>query len=89
VWRRPAPAELRGADGEPVAITARGEMSAPPAILNRVEVASWAGPWPTEERWWDGQSARRRARVQLCLTDGSAHLLALEGGQWWVEATYD
>jgi protein ImuB len=52
-------------------------------------VAAWAGPWPTEERWWDGQSARRRARVQLCLADGSAHLLALEGGQWWVEATYD
>jgi protein ImuB len=89
VWRRPAPAQLEDGDGQPVAITARGEMSAPPVTLNRVEVAAWAGPWPTEERWWDGQSSRRRARVQLCLADGTAHLAVLEGGQWWVEATYD
>jgi protein ImuB len=89
VWRRPAPAHLHDADGQPVAISARGEISAPPARLNMVEVAAWAGPWPTEERWWDGHSSRRRARVQLCLADGTAHLAALEGGQWWIEATYD
>jgi protein ImuB len=89
VWRRPASAQLQDGDGQTVTITARGEMSAPPATLNRVEVASWAGPWPTEERWWDGQSSRRRARVQLCLADGTAHLAVLEGSQWWVEASYD
>jgi protein ImuB len=89
VWRRPAPARVQDAEGRPVAISARGEMSATPATLNMVEVAAWAGPWPTEERWWDGHSSRRRARVQLCLADGTAHLAVLEGGQWWIEATYD
>ena len=46
-------------------------------------------PWPIEERWWDLQSARRRARVQVVTADGVAHVLSLEGGDWWVEATYD
>ena len=29
------------------------------------------------------------ARMQAVMADGSAHLLAVEGGRWWVEATYD
>jgi protein ImuB len=52
-------------------------------------VVGWAGPWPIDERWWDPQQARRRARFQVALSDGSAHLLTLEGGRWWIEATYD
>ena len=54
-----------------------------------VEVVAWAGPWPADERWWDPQARRRRARFQLLLADGTARLVFLEGGCWWLEATYD
>lgn len=69
-----------------------------------VEVRAWAGPWCIDERWWDAVAHRRRARVQVVLgpvgdgartasrghpSEGSAHLLTLEDGRWWVEATYD
>ena len=82
------------AAGVPVAVSGRGEPSAPPATLS-VSVASptgvvaWAGPWPVEERWWDPPAARRRARFQLVTADGVARLVALESGRWWIEATYD
>jgi protein ImuB len=49
----------------------------------------WAGPWPADERWWDPAAARRRARLQVLLDDGTAHLLVLEHGRWHLEATYD
>jgi protein ImuB len=52
-------------------------------------VMAWAGPWPAEQRWWDPLTHRRRARLQVVLDDGSAHLLALEHQQWTIEATYD
>ena len=54
----------------------------------QVHVERWAGPWPAEERWWDPEAARRRARFQM-VAGGRAFLLALEGSRWWVEATYD
>ena len=53
------------------------------------EVVAWAGPWPADERWWDPPAHRRRARLQVQLTDGGAYLVAVERGRWWVEATYD
>jgi protein ImuB len=34
-------------------------------------------------------TARRRARFQLAAADGSACLLYVEAGRWWLEATYD
>ncbi len=51
-------------------------------------VQEWAGPWPVEERWWDVMTHRRRARMQVVFDDGSAHLLVIEDGSWWLEATY-
>ena len=45
--------------------------------------------WLSDERWWDALAHRRRARFQVRVADGSAHLLALESQQWWVEASYD
>jgi protein ImuB len=54
-----------------------------------VAVAAWAGPWPCVERWWDPRRQRRRARLQVTTAAGSAYLLVVEGGRWWVEATYD
>ena len=55
----------------------------------RWAVHAWAGPWPCDENWWDAERHRRRARVQVVLVDGTAHLLTLEAGRWSVEATYD
>jgi len=56
-------------------------------------VRAWAGPWCVDERWWDAVGHRRRARLQVVLAgpDGheTAHLLTLEDGRWWLEATYD
>lgn len=80
--------------GEPVVVSGRSELSAPPAYLARsgkpaVRVAAWAGPWPVDERWWDPSQHRRRARFQLVDHQGGAHLVAVEAGSWWLEATYD
>lgn len=99
---RPAPArvltvarpiEVIDADGERVGVSGRFTVSAAPARV-RVhggwhEIAAWSGPWPTDERWWDPPARHRRARFQVVLTDGSAHLLSLEAGEWHLEATYD
>jgi protein ImuB len=90
----PLPAELQDADGELVCVSGRGTVSATPVRMAVAggpwsPVVAWAGPWPADERWWDPAMARRRARFQASTDDGRAHLLALEGNRWWVEATYD
>ncbi|PZF81276.1 DNA repair protein, partial [Micromonospora endophytica] len=54
-----------------------------------VEIVGWAGPWPVDERWWVPAEARRQARFQVRLADGSALLLAVEQGRWLLEAIYD
>ena len=91
----PAPlaAEVVGADGAPVTVSARGHPSAAPVRLSIAggpwaEVAGWAGPWTLDERWWDRRARRRRARFQLVAGEG-AHLCTVEDARWWVEATYD
>jgi protein ImuB len=68
----------------------------------RRAVLAWAGPWPVDERWWDTVAARRQARFQVVVAsdagpepgagdgvEGTALLLVLTGGRWWVEAVYD
>ncbi|MFF3868415.1 DNA polymerase Y family protein [Micromonospora sp. NPDC001898] len=92
----PAPlaATVYDAVGEPVGVSARLQVSAAPARLvvgtaRPVDIVGWAGPWPVDERWWAPAEARRRARFQVCLADGAALLLAVEAGQWLVEASYD
>ena len=85
-------AAMWDAGGQPVEVNGRGLLSSPPSTVSIAggapkEVAAWAGPWPLEERWWD-RGGRRRARVQVLLDNGEAHLLSRESGQWWVEATY-
>ncbi|GAA3761602.1 DNA polymerase Y family protein [Micromonospora maritima] len=90
----PVPAEVHDASGQPVVVSARLAVSAPPARLTvgtgrPSDISGWVGPWPVDERWWAPAEARRRARFQVCLADGTALLLAVEGGQWLVEAIYD
>ena len=89
----PAPlrAELVDADGDPVAVSARGLLTGTPARLSVEEhpwtaVTAWAGPWPSDERWWS-RSRQRSARLQA-VAGSAAHLLLVERGRWWVEATY-
>lgn len=89
VFPEPEVIDLLDAADQPVRVGGRGVISAPPSRMGRHPVVGWAGPWPAEERWWDPDRARRRARVQVVLGDGSAHLLALEHGRWHLEATYD
>jgi len=97
----PSAARVLGWDGQAVGVTGRGRCTAEPATVElpaalsperstgRLAVVGWAGPWPAEERWWDPEGVRRRARLQVQLEDGSAHVLVLESGRWGVEATYD
>ncbi|MEU8182708.1 DNA polymerase Y family protein [Micromonospora sp. NPDC049044] len=90
----PLAATVHDAAGEPVVISARLAVSAPPARLvvgagQPTEIVGWAGPWPVDERWWAPAEARRRARFQVSLAGGAALLLAVEAGQWLVEAIYD
>lgn len=88
------PVVLVDPDGDELVVSGRAELSGVPARLHRrgrtpVAVASWAGPWPLDERWWDPDAHRRRARLQVVDETGTAHLLAAEAGAWWLEATYD
>ncbi|RKN18841.1 DNA polymerase Y family protein [Micromonospora musae] len=90
----PLAAVVHDADGAPVVVSARLQVSAPPARLTidaarPMEITGWAGPWPVDERWWAPAEAHRRARFQVGLANGTALLLVVEAGQWLVEAIYD
>ncbi len=94
VYPAPLPAAVTCASGEPVTVSGRAAISAPPRRLvidggPPREVAAWAGPWPVHEQWWDPAHARRLARFQLVTGDGAAWLAAVEGGRWVIEASYD
>ncbi|MEU8802214.1 DNA polymerase Y family protein [Spirillospora sp. NPDC048819] len=93
VSAEPSHAELVDASGDAVVVSARCEVSAPPAVLTvrgrPAAVTGWTGPWPADERWWDPDRSRRRARFQVATDDGAAYLLTVEGGRWHVEAVYD
>ena len=87
------PVRVVDADDRPVGVTGRGTATGVPirmAIDGRgwAQVTAWAGPWPADERWWDARRHRRRARFQVLLADGAAHLLAVAAGRWWLEASY-
>jgi protein ImuB len=74
-----------------VSVSGRGLLTATPDRLSVDQspwtaVTAWAGPWPSDERWWS-RSRRRSARMQA-VTGAEAHLLLVERGRWWVEATY-
>lgn len=92
VHERPQPAEVIDAVGQPIEVSARGELSATPVQV-RIDkthhrVVGWAGPWLLDERWWDADARRRSARLQVALSDGSAHLMARSQQRWWLIATY-
>jgi protein ImuB len=95
------PVHVFDAHGAPVRISERGHISAAPAQFSAATgggalrvVTAWAGPWPVDERWWDGAAHVQASRFQFVDADGSAWLLACitetDGSQNWVaEACYD
>jgi protein ImuB len=92
----PPEAEVTGADGAPVTVGGRHELSAAPCRVvdggEEWRVLAWAGPWPVEERWWDERRRRRMVRLHAVLgRDGDAPrgvVLALESGRWRVAARF-
>jgi protein ImuB len=94
VLDRPLPAQLTDTAGDAVGVTGDGAVTAAPARLSVAggrwaDVDRWAGPWPSDERWWSIPSRRRQARIQVVTAAGGAYLLTRERGTWWLEATYD
>ncbi|HUI02128.1 MAG TPA: hypothetical protein VLZ77_01190 [Acidimicrobiales bacterium] len=94
VLDRPLPALLVDAEGRTVGVSGGGMATSAPARLSVAggpwaDLAGWAGPWPTDERWWSVRGRRRQARMQVATAGGTAHLLTRERGAWWLEATYD
>ena len=94
----PLPVEVLDAAGRSVVVDGRGALSASPHRLRIkggmdlgevLDITAWAGPWPVDERWWDSQRHRRRARLQVVVGDGTAHLVVLSSGRWSIVATYD
>ncbi len=88
-----APAELVDRSGAPVAVTARGLLTAVPDRLSVAgerwsAVTGWSTPWPVDERWWS-PDRHRAARLQVVTADGRARLLSAGRGGWWLEASYD
>lgn len=89
----PVPVEVLDRRGAPVGVTARGMLSAAPAMLcvgsdAAVAIDAWAGPWLLDERWWDPVSHRRQARFQLVTVDGRALLAVVERRRWWIVGDY-
>ena len=93
------PVELLDAEGNPVRVSVRGMFTAEPARLagagaHRGALGWWTGPWPVDERWWDGDpngSGGRTARAQV-LIDGDppqALLLCYRRRRWYVEGVYE
>jgi protein ImuB len=92
VHAEPVPCTVVDDAGRPIVVTGRGLLSAAPVSVELdgrpQPLDGWAGPWPVEERWWDGPRARRVARFQLLTTSGRLLLAAVERQQWWVVAEY-
>lgn len=91
----PVPVDLLDARGRMVVVDGRCQPTADPVALRfgsgrpSRRITSWAGPWPVDERWWDPDRHSRRARFQVVVDDGTAHLVVLEDGRWSITATYD
>ena len=94
VFPRPVPSVLEDATGRAIGVTGGGMATAAPARLSVAggpwaDITGWAGPWPSDERWWSPRGRRRQARMQVVVAGGTAHLLTRERGGWWLEGTYD
>ena len=83
VFADPHLAEVLDDVGQPVQVSGRGVVSAPPAQFRLMsgdeasgwrpgrtrDITAWAGPWPIDERWWEPEGHRRLARFQVITED--------------------
>jgi protein ImuB len=85
--------ELLDAAGKSVKVSRRGVVSQQPIQLRSKSkserVIAWAGPWASDDQWWDPTKHKRRAYLQIVTESGAAHLVAVNGGTWQLDATYD
>lgn len=93
VFDENVPVAVIDSDGDMVSVTGRGEFTGVPATLVAADrarrVASWAGPWPVNERGWDPERSRRAHRCQIIDVTQTAWLVICENGDWRVEGRYD
>jgi protein ImuB len=106
VFPNPLQAEVYDKTGAPIRITARDNLTGTPTTvgvkgISPRPVQAWAGPWPTDERWWDNNRTRSphhqaclhyQARLQVLLgtePPQTALLLAYTKGTWLLQAHYD
>jgi len=96
VFAPPRPVAVFTEDGGSIEVTERGVVTGEPALFSlrgsvdqAKPIATWAGPWPIDERWWDAAQARDVHRFHIVDADGMAWLLLLEGRRWLAEARYD
>lgn len=90
LFDRPREVAVYDDTGRPVAVDARGHVSAVPArVAAEAEhaVVAWAGPWPISETWWS--TPRRGAWLQVTPAEGPSMLLSAQGGTWLLEGLYD
>ena len=88
VFSPPRAAQVTASDGASPSVDARGELSAPPAMIEGTPILSWAGPWPLRERAWDTDHARLAQRFQIVDEAQRAWLVLFEDDSWWVEGRY-
>lgn len=90
----PRPARVLDEAGRTVVVTERGAVPHPPVRFALgdeppVAIASWAGPWPLDERWWNPEGSRQAVRCQLVDVRGRAYLVSCTAERWQVDAIYD
>jgi protein ImuB len=97
VFPEPIAAVVLDKSGKPVQVTDRDLLTAQPAQVGvnggaPRPVTAWAGPWPSDERWWDQTRPHCQARLQVLLGQEPAQialLLAYYENAWTVHAHYD
>jgi protein ImuB len=77
VPERPLSAEVLAEDGRPIRVTDRYALTASPVqvALNGgrpMPLRAWAGPWPVDQRWWDGATGWRGSRLQVVVAGTDA-----------------
>jgi protein ImuB len=87
------PIEVLDESGKVVTVTRRGAVSRRPTRLRSAHrserIIAWAGPWTSDDQWWDNVKHKRRAFLQIVTESGTAHLVAVSNGDWVLDATYD
>lgn len=93
VHQHQQPIEILDDKGKRVTVSKRGVVSQQPQRLRseriNERIVAWAGPWTSDDQWWDPIKRKRRAFMQIVTESGAAHLVAASNGVWQLDATYD